>query len=279
VATRRLTHAVLRRALGDAIRWGKLSRNPATAADPPSLPRTKVQAWTPKELARFLDRVRDDRLYGLARLGAMTGMRRGELAGLSLLCVDLQARRVRVEQQLIPHPGKCEHCGEKHSVSFGQPKSQRSERTIALDDETVLALRRHLLAQQLERAIAGDAYVDHDLLFADGLGGPIHPQRISEWFLHRRKAAKIPVGSIHVLRHTHATIALTEGIPLHVVAARLGDDPKTVLTTYAHLLPRSDVEAAFAVAAIFDKPWTSEPTAAPELPEMQAIPLLPSPIR
>ena len=70
-----------------------------------------------------------------------------------------------------------------------------------------------------------------------------------------RKAAGIPVGTLHTcLRHTHATIALTEGIPLHVVAARLGDDPKTILTTYAHLLPHSDAEAASVVAAAIGSP-------------------------
>ena len=52
-----------------------------------------------------------------------------------------------------------------------------------------------------------------------------------------------------LLRHTAATLALTSGVPLHIVAARLGDDPKTVLSTYAHLLPQSDELAAERVAA------------------------------
>jgi integrase len=76
-----------------------------------------------------------------------------------------------------------------------------------------------------------------------------------------RKAAKIPVGSMHVLRHTAATLALTANppVPLHVVAGRLGDDPKTVLSTYAHLLPHSDAMAAEAVAAVLaDKPLTKD---------------------
>ena len=57
-------------------------------------------------------------------------------------------------------------------------------------------------------------------------------------------------------------IALTEGVPLHVVAARIGDDTKTVLATYAHLLPHSDAMAADTVAAIVDKPLTSATVAA-----------------
>lgn len=57
------------------------------------------------------------------------------------------------------------------------------------------------------------------------------------------------MGTLHTLRHTSATLALTAGVPVHIVAARLGDDPKTLLGTYAHLLPRSDEIAAERVAA------------------------------
>jgi integrase len=53
---------------------------------------------------------------------------------------------------------------------------------------------------------------------------------------------------LHTLRHTCASLALTAGVPVHIVAARLGDHPKTILVTYAHLLPQSDEAAATAVA-------------------------------
>jgi integrase len=134
-------------------------------------------------------------------------------------------------------------------ASFGPPKSARSRRTIALDSETVDALRAHRAVQLLERDLAGDAYDDRDLVFCNELGEPIWPERLTDWFREHRKAAKISTGSLHVLRHTAATVALTEGVPVHIVAARLGDDPKTVLTTYAHLLPQSDELAAERVAA------------------------------
>jgi integrase len=135
-------------------------------------------------------------------------------------------------------------------VSFGPPKSARSRRTIALDPETVRILAGHREAQLLERDFAGPAYVDADLVFADELGGPIHPQRLTRWFGGHRKAAGIASGTLHTLRHTAATLALTEGVPVHIVAARLGDDPNTVLSTYAHLLPQSDEQAAERVAAL-----------------------------
>jgi integrase len=58
------------------------------------------------------------------------------------------------------------------------------------------------------------------------------------------------IGTLHILRHTHTTQALTSGVPVHVVAARIGDRPETVLRTYARLLPTSDAEAAEQVAAL-----------------------------
>jgi integrase len=242
VATRRLVHAVLRRALNDACRWGKIARNPASASDPPSQPRSRTQAWTPSELRRFLDHVANDRLFGLWRLAATTGLRRGELLGLCWQCVDLEGARLRVEQQLLKTNGGC---------AFGPPKSGRSQRTVALDAETVEALRHHCDVQRLERDLAGPAYEDNDLVFCDEIGRPIYPDRLGAWFVKARKAAGIPMGSLHVLRHTSATLALTAipPVPLHVVAGRLGDDPKTVVSVYAHLSPNSDEMAADAIAA------------------------------
>jgi integrase len=251
VATRRLVHAVLRRALSDAVRWGKLARNPASAADPPVQPRSRTQSWTATELRRFIGHVNDDRLFALWRLAATTGMRRGELLGLTWQALDVDGARLRVDQQLLPTTG---------GVTFGPPKSRRSERTIALDATTVDALRRHRGVQALERDLAGPAYEDLDLVFCDEIGRPIYPQRLTEAFARHRKDAGIPIGSLHILRHTSATLALTATppVPLHVVAGRLGDDPREILRTYAHLLPHSDELAAEVVAAaLVDNPLTS----------------------
>jgi integrase len=108
---------------------------------------------------------------------------------------------------------------------------------FALDDESVDTLRRHRDAQLLERALAGDAYTDGDLVFCDELGDPYRPERLTEWFGQHRRAAGIPTGTLHILRHSAASLALTAGVPVHIVAARLGDDPQSVLAVYAHLLP------------------------------------------
>jgi integrase len=239
--TRRLVHAVAHRALRDAMRWGKLPRNPADLADPPSTRSSRrVKSWTATEVGRSLEHVAGDRYFALWRLAATSGMRRGELLGLTWRHVDLAQARLSVEQQLLPTKG---------GLSFGPPNSARSRRTVALDSETVNAIERHREAQVLERDFAAAAYDDRDLVFCNELGKPIHPDWLSALFREHRKAAGIPTGSLHVLRHTAATLALTGGVPVHIVAARCGDDPNTILKTYAHLLPQSDEIAAERVAA------------------------------
>jgi integrase len=73
---------------------------------------------------------------------------------------------------------------------------------------------------------------------------------LTEAFSRHVAASKLPKIRLHDLRHTHTTIALTSGVPLHVVAARIGDDPRVVLKTYSHLLPTSDAEAVDKIAAL-----------------------------
>jgi integrase len=187
-------------------------------------------------------------------------MRPGELLAQAWQTTDLEGGSVRIERQLIPTRG---------GATFGSPKSKRSNRTIALDAETVEALRHHRETQLLERDLAGAAYEDHDLVFCDELGRRIYPKRLTEWFLRHRKAAGVPTGSLHVLRHTMATLALTASppVPLHIVAGRLGDRPETLLRVYAHNLPQSDSMAAEAVAAVLvDKRLTSAVESNPQPP-------------
>jgi site-specific recombinase XerD len=101
-----------------------------------------------------------------------------------------------------------------------------------------------------ERAFAGEAYVDGDLVFCRRARRPHPPATAHRVVQHTSEGGRHPAGSLHVLRHTAATLALTSGIPVHIVAARLGDNPTTLLDVYAHLLPTSDELAAERVAAL-----------------------------
>ncbi len=214
--TVRKTHTVLRRALRDAVRWGRIRLNAAVNADPPKQPgpgARNVTTWTAAELATFLTQLREDRLYALWHLLAYTGMRRGEAAGLRWIDVDLDIARLSVRQARV---------AVGYKVEVEEPKSVRSRRNIALDTETVEVLRRWRARQLRERLEWGPAWTDTGLVFTreDGVG--LHPDRITKLFdAHVRRSGLVRI-RLHDLRHTHATLALQAGVHPKVVSERLG---------------------------------------------------------
>jgi integrase len=142
--TVRNIHGALHAALRDAVRWGFVARNVATAADLPKSTTPEMRVWRPEQLRAFLDQVRDDRLYAAWLLLATTGMRRGEVAGLRWVDVDLDAARVSPRRPRVV---------VNHQVLVSEPKTTKGRRSIALDPATVAALREHR-RWQLEKRLA-----------------------------------------------------------------------------------------------------------------------------
>ena len=104
--TIRHVHAVLHRALKDAVRWERLTRNPIDAADPPSIRgdgNRELKTWSAAQLKAFLTATHGERLSPIWHLLAMTGMRRGEALGLRWEDVDIEAGRLSVRRALIPN--------------------------------------------------------------------------------------------------------------------------------------------------------------------------------
>jgi hypothetical protein len=135
------------------------------------------------------------------RLSAAVMSAAALVLGLSWQWVNLEGGRIRIEQQLRP------------SLDLGPPKTRRSRRQVALGAETVDALSRHRDVQLAERTFAGPAYQDGDLVFADEIGRPISPRAFSAAFHRHRRRAGTPVGTLHILRHTHAkAITTIEGL-------------------------------------------------------------------
>ena len=102
-------HVCLHRAFRDAVRWGRLFRNPVDAADPPRVAgpgSREMKTWSAAQVRAFLGATKDDRLYPLWRLLCLTGMRRGEVLGVKWEDIDLEAGRLSVRRSLIPLGGE-----------------------------------------------------------------------------------------------------------------------------------------------------------------------------
>ena len=240
----RHVHAVLHRALKDAVRWGRLTRNPIEAADPPRVAGSghEMKTWSGAQLATFLEATSDDRLHGLWHLLAMTGMRRGEALGLRWEDVDLEQGRLSVRRALIPNG---------RTVVVSEPKTARGRRVVALDPGTVEVLKAQAARQLQEQRQWDGAANDSGYVFAKGDSTAYHPEVVSRFFRQAVKQAMLPEIRLHDLRHTHATLALRAGIHPKVVSERLGHATVSItLDTYSHAIPAMQEEAATRIAEL-----------------------------
>jgi integrase len=236
-------HAVLHRALRDAVKWGYLQTNAAACADPPrsSAQHTELPVWSEEQLHAFLGSVQEQRLYPLWRFLAMTGCRRGEALGLTWPDLDIEGGRVAIRRALVPIDGRlCET----------EPKTKRGRRLIALDAETVAVLREQATRQLAEQQALGDEWIDSGRVFTAEDGAQLHPERISALFRRLVAAAALPQIPLHGLRHTYASLALAKGVNAAIVSRRLGHATVAfTLDIYSHVLPQVDAEAAEVIAA------------------------------
>jgi integrase len=134
----------------------------------------------------------------------LAAQRRRQLVRRERLEEDaLEAGLVRIRQTLTT---------ADYRPTLAQPRMERSRRAVALDPDTVAALREHRTRQLEERLAAGNVWSNAaNLVFTREDGSPIHPQAFSEAFERHVVAAGLPKIPLHGLRHTHAMIAFRWG--------------------------------------------------------------------
>jgi integrase len=258
-------HAILRKAFRDAVIVdGLIGSNPVERAKRPRMPtREPGTVWTVAQLQAFLATAGQHRLFAFFHLAAYTGARRGELLNLRWTDVDLDAKKIAISGSTAVIGGERIN---------GTTKSGRT-RVIAIDDGTAAVLRQHRAGQAAEQTLAGDYWrgTSNGYVFTTGWGEPIYPDTVSSLMTkfirahnepenRPRPKDQLPHARLHDLRHLHATTLLLSGVPVHVVAARLGHaDPAITLRVYAHVIRAAEAAAADIFAQAVNTP---KPTAA-----------------
>jgi integrase len=237
-------HAVLRKGFRDAVVVDQtLPSNPVERAKRPRKARSEPgRVWAPAQLRAFFDTARQHRLFAFYRLAAYTGARRGELLNLRWHDIDLDLAEIHVTGSTAVIAGQ---------RIEGTTKSGRS-RTVSIDPDTVQILRDHRKRQAEERLRVGPEWRGtDDYVFSTAWGEPIHPDTVSSLMTtlinshNDQEDEPLPHARLHDLRHVHATTLLLAGVPVHVVAARLGHaDPSITLRVYAHVISDQLTEAA-----------------------------------
>lgn len=221
-------YRVLSEILNHAVRWGLLARR-------------EVRVWDEEQVRLFLaEAKRSSRCYPLFLTAIMTGMRSGELAGLTWANVDL-ALGVASVRQTFTRLGR--------ERLFKEPKTSASRRAIALPAVVVEALRALQDEQQENRRLLGPGYRDHDLVFSQADGKPLHMHNVVRRDFRRvMKKAGVPRITFHDLRHAHASYLARAGVPAKVAQERLGHStPHFTMQIYTHVLAGQQEAAAKAV--------------------------------
>ena len=165
------------------------------------------------------------------------GLRRGEILGLHWSDIDLDAATLRVNYALQRFDGKL------HLV---EPKTEKSRRALPLPSLLVAALRVHRSRQLEERLALGSDWQESGYVFVSTIGTPIEPRNINRTFDALIEKAnkeiegndKLPKIRFHDLRHSCATMLLSQGVPQRTLMEILGHSQISLtMNTYSHVLP------------------------------------------
>ncbi len=211
------THGILHKALQQAVSNGYIRFNPADACIIPRAERKELHPLDESQITAFLNAIKGHRFEALFTITLFTGMREGEVLGLTWDAVDLDKGTLTINKQL-----QKERCkgGEYRLVTTKNSKG----RCITLAP-FVLSLMKDVRRQQLEWRLQNACCWNNpmDLVFTNEIGSHLMPHTVYHRFKAVVEAMGFPDVRFHDLRHSYA-----------VAAIRAGDDVKTVQENLGH---------------------------------------------
>jgi integrase len=228
---------LLHTCLADAVRLGHLAANPM--ADHrvilPKLAKREPSVIDTEKVVLMFNRARGTRIFAFVVVASASGCRRGELLALTWLDIDFENGVMMISKSL------------EQTKKGLRVKSTKSEepRSFGLDEDTLAVLREHRAEQDRDRALYGADYEDHNLVFCQPSGAFYSPDRMGARVSELMRKAGLRGVSLHSLRHSHASVLISQGVPLPVVSERLGHANQNItLSMYSHALPKDKRAAA-----------------------------------
>ena len=221
--------AILHKSFSVAIKQGLIQSNPCDAAELPKGSKKEIKPLSDSKIPLFLAEIEQEPFRNAFALCLFAGLRRSECLGLSWDSVDFEAQEITIHQQLQ------ESTALKKYVIVGSTKSGKA-RTIKPPAIAFDYLRAERLMQQENRMRAGAEWNNEwNLVFTNPFGRYISPKTFDKHF--KKVAVQIgrPDARVHDLRHTAATVAISQGADVKSVQDLLGHASASfTLNVYAH---------------------------------------------
>ena len=225
-------HRLLRAMLHKAVYWQLLVNNPAERVQPPRVHKPKRRYYDDEQckfLLEHLEQLNADNIkYKVAIIITIfTGVRLGELMGLEWDDIDFRNGIISINKA-------SQYLSDK-GVFTKDPKTESSVREVAIPTFVISLLEEYKLWYEEQKSLYGELWINSNRLFVQADGKPMHPDTISKWFVKFVGNIGLPVTNFHGLRHTNATLLISQNIDIAVVAARLGHAQiTTTLNFYVH---------------------------------------------
>ena len=212
-------HRIMSAALKEAVRRGKLPRNPCSNVSPPQAGRQPPAPPSREEVDRIIAACGGWPNGARWVLALRTGLRQGEVLALRWADVTLSSEPSVSVRRAAARTSA--------GLEYKAPKSARSRRTVPLTPEAVAALREHR-----KRTVAdiGGLVFTHD-------GGPVHPRRDYQDWQDLLASLGLPRYRVHDCRHAVATMLLEQGTDVRVVQDIMGWSTLAMTEVYQHVRP------------------------------------------
>lgn len=240
----RSTYTVLRAVLDTAVRDEAILRNPAAAIARPSVPKSEAAYLLPHQVTALLLAAGTGRYRPVFELLVNTGMRRGEALALRWGDVDHTARIIRVRGTLSRIDG---------ALVITPPKTAKSNRVIHMSDTAQRILKSVEIEQKRERLRAGSVWVNSGHVFTTEHGAPCDPRNALRALKVAASKANLGNVGLHTLRHSAASVMLSNGVPLKVVSEILGHSSIAITgDVYGHVSPDVAAQALDSLSAALE---------------------------
>lgn len=239
-------HGVLHGALRQAVINRYIPINPADGdfCKLPKAPKEEIKPLDETQITAFLKAIQGDRFEAIFIVTLFTGLRQGEVLGLTWDCVDFDKGILTIDKQMQLH----QESGMQAYTLV--PTKNSKARTITAAPFVMAYLKQRKITQLEDRLRAGTMWQHSNLVFTDEIGQHITKPTLYRAF--KKAAASIgrPDARFHDLRHSYAVAAIRSGDDIKTVQGNLGHATAAfTLDVYGHVTDQMKQESAARMEA------------------------------
>lgn len=237
--TIRNIHGVLHRALDQAMKLGMIRTNPTELCDLPKARRKEIKPMEQDKIGAFLKAIKGNKYELLYQITLFTGMRQGEVLGLTWDCVDFAHSTLYVNKQLQ----KTKKVGGDYALV---PTKNSRARVITTAASVMALLKRQRSLQAQAQLLAGSEWDNKwGLVFTNERGGHLTHFTVYKHFKEAVTSIGLECERFHDLRHSYAVAAIESGDDIKTVQSNLGHATASfTLDVYGHVSQKMRQQSA-----------------------------------